>query len=121
MHRLHEHPPLHAWWPPLSLAWRYVARGAVLWMVLRGSTAALSRPYRSSSSHVPVEPFDPAFASALIITIITATVIALDAHRRRELHFLANLGVGARAVILLAVLPAILLELLRLLTVARWS
>lgn len=99
-------------WPPLSLAWRFVARGALVWLFLRTTTSFAGGARGGSAT-----AFDVSLASTLLIASIAATVVWIDARRRHELHFLGNLGVPRWPVIVLAVLPAVAFELARMIAV----
>lgn len=77
----------------------YLIRGALTWLALRLAAAFL-------------EIYDPAILQEMFLLAIVALAVALDARRRGEDLFLANLGVPIRAIALSALPFAFLLELL---------
>ena len=86
------------------LPWRYVRvfalRTAIIWLALHVATLLVTL--------TPAYPFR-SFVFALAITI---TLILLDAERRGERRFLANLGVSRVSIVLVALFAAGGLELL---------
>jgi hypothetical protein len=77
----------------------YLIRGALTWVALRLAAAF-------------VEIYDPVILQEVFLLGLVALAVALDARRRGEDLFLANLGVPLRAIALSALPVALVLELL---------
>ena len=56
---------------------------------------------------------------SVIVVVAAAGMVLIDARRRNEDLFLGNLGIGTRAIVVIAALPAIAIEVLLQATVAR--
>jgi hypothetical protein len=90
--------------PPQPFASAIVARGVLLWAVLRLVVWFLSAVTGGGTSL--------SGGAVLLLVLVAAVAAFLDTQRRNEVLFLANLGVGSIPIALLAGGPALLLELL---------
>ncbi|HEY3935755.1 MAG TPA: hypothetical protein VGL65_14170 [Gemmatimonadales bacterium] len=91
--------------PERSFAMGLLLRGAMLWLLARllvvSTSAAVSG--RISGSLLPT--------TALAFALGVGALGLLDARRRNEYRFLANLGVSQIVILMLATIPALLGEL----------
>jgi hypothetical protein len=101
--------PLAARVPERSFAIALLVRAAVLWLVLRAviGTASVIVPGQR-----PRGPFVLSIPASLGLVGIVGTLALLDARRRNEGRFLANLGVSEAVIVLLSMIPAAAAELL---------
>lgn len=97
---------------PFRLLVVYLARGALLWAMVRIVAAAgivLMRATISADAETGV----------LAPLLVTAALCAVDFYRRREATFVANLGIAPVAVVVVSVLPALAGEAILLLVHGR--
>lgn len=96
---------LRARLPERGMTIALLRRGALLWLLARmlvvASGAALS-------GHVSLGIFAP---TALALSLAVGAMGLLDARRRNEHRFLANLGVSPLTIVLLSIIPALVAEL----------
>lgn len=96
--------PLMARIPERSLTIALLRRGAILWLLARmmvGSTSALV----SGHASVGLLP-----TTSLALALGVGALGLLDARRRNEHRFFANLGVSQIVIILLSTIPALICE-----------
>jgi hypothetical protein len=95
--------------PDRVFARAILVRAAVVWVLAH--VIGVAAPWLARGM---AERFEPGVThgSALWIVLVVVTICLLDARRRGERLFLANLGVPERGIALLAALPAIAGELL---------
>ena len=98
-----------------ALRYSFGVRAAVLWVVVRAAFALLL----GVDVNMPGLPPDPqpsviriAPPTAFVVAVLVTVLVLLDVRAMRERVFLANLGVGLRAVALTAFLAAVLIELI---------
>lgn len=91
--------------PNLLIARAYVARGARLWVALRGLVTAVLLLGAG-------DLFRPSFSTASQIVVLSVAIGFVDIHRRRERALLGNLGLGPSAITMFFGVPALLGELL---------
>ena len=91
--------------PERSLTIALLRRGAILWLLARLMVLSLSG---ALSGRVAVGLLPP---SALALALGVGALGLLDARRRNEHRFLANLGVSPIVIAVLSTVPALLGEL----------
>ena len=92
---------LMAWVPVRTFVIALLRRGAILWLLVRLMFFAVSG--RSSVSLLPT--------TALALALVVGAFGLLDARRRNEHRFLANLGVSQIVIAMLSTIPALVGEL----------
>jgi len=97
--------PFAARLPERSLTVALLRRGAVLWLLARLMVGSMSA---AVSGHGSVGLLPP---TALALALAVGALGLLDARRRNEHRFLANLGVSQIVIVTLSTIPALLGEL----------
>ena len=98
--------------PAPHFARAILLRSLVIWVGVRAAASGAKNAIPADLSLPPESPFalSPLGATGVLVTVVT--LVLLDAGRRHELLFLANLGVGRVAVGGLAASAAGVAELL---------
>ena len=91
--------------PERSMAFALIRRGAILWLLARILVVVSGA---GLSGHVSLGIFAP---TALALSLAVGAMGLLDARRRNEHRFLANLGVSPVMIVLLSTIPALIGEL----------
>ena len=91
--------------PDRSMVIALLRRGAFLWLLARIMVAASGA---AVSGHISIGVFAP---TALALSLAVGAFGLLDARRRNEHRFLANLGVSPFTIVALSTVPALIAEL----------
>ena len=84
----------------------YLIRGVLVWAGLRAGMASVA------VADPTMAVLDPSVVVEVLLVVLVGSIVVLDARRRSEDLFLGNLGVPLRAIGMLGLTPAELLELL---------
>jgi hypothetical protein len=98
--------------PPGSFLRSILLRTALVWAFVRAVASSAATGLRASGVGTELGP-----AAAVPILVVVVLVVYGDLHRRREVQFLRNLGVGPVGMLVPVVILAVTLEVVLVLTV----
>jgi hypothetical protein len=95
--------------PERTLAVALLMRASFLWLVLRAVVSAAAAIIPGPRTR---NPWVLTIPTTIVLIGMVGALSLLDARRRNEDRFLANLGVSATMIVLLSMLPPLFAEIL---------